>query len=55
LLSTVTSLATLGLASVTTGCIGLIGAAVMWRFVPETLRRPVVASAGVAPAPGDTS
>jgi MFS family permease len=55
LLSAVTSLATLGLASVTTGCIGLIGAAVMWRLVPETLRRPAVVSGDAAPAPGDTS
>ncbi len=38
-LSAVTGLATLGLASVVTGVIGLVGAAVMWRFVPETLQR----------------
>jgi MFS family permease len=55
-LSAVTGVATLGLASVATGCIGLLGAAVMWRFVPETLKRARTAASGeVAPAPGDTS
>jgi hypothetical protein len=45
-LSVVTGLATLGIASVATGVIGLAGALVMWRFVPETLqRRPALAAA----------
>lgn len=44
LLSAVTGFATLGLASVATGSVGLLGAAIMWIFMPEPLpkrrRRP---------------
>jgi hypothetical protein len=36
-LSVVTAAAGLGLASAATGALGLVGAAVVWRFVPETL------------------
>jgi len=38
-LSAITGIATLGLASAATGGIGLIGAAVMWLLVPEPLQR----------------
>lgn len=38
-LGTLTGIATLGVASVATGGIGLIGAAIMFLFVPETLQR----------------
>ena len=37
LISVVTSLASLGLAPVVVGAVGLAGAAVLWRSVPETL------------------
>ena len=37
--SLVTAAASLGLASICTAGLGLAGAAVMWLFVPETLRR----------------
>ena len=41
LLSAVTGFATLGLASVATGSVGLLGAAIMWIFMPEPLpKRP---------------
>jgi MFS family permease len=39
-LGVVTGAAGLGLASAATGAFGLVGAAVVWRFVPETLPRP---------------
>jgi MFS-type transporter involved in bile tolerance (Atg22 family) len=39
LVAAVTSIATLGAASVFVGAIGLVGATVMWRAVPETLDR----------------
>ena len=40
-LSVLTSIATLGTASVATGVIGLAGAAIMWLFVEEPLpKRP---------------
>ena len=41
LVAAVTSIATLGAASVFVGAIGLVGATVMWRAVPETLDRGV--------------
>lgn len=39
MLGAITGVATLGLASMATGGIGLLGAVVMWRFVPETLTK----------------
>jgi MFS family permease len=39
LVSLVTALASLGLASICTAGLGLAGAAVMWLFVPETLQQ----------------
>jgi MFS family permease len=39
-LSVVAEAAGLGLASAATGGLGLVGAAVVWRYVPETLSRP---------------
>lgn len=55
-LSGITGLATLGLASVATGGIGLLGALVMWRFVPETLpgRRATTPPSDVLPSPRGT-
>jgi hypothetical protein len=38
-ISAIAGLAGLGVASLITGGLGLAGAAVMWLFVPETLRR----------------
>ncbi|MSQ30493.1 MAG: MFS transporter [Dehalococcoidia bacterium] len=39
LLSAITAVATLGLASAATGGVGLLGAVVLWLFVPEPLQR----------------
>jgi hypothetical protein len=38
LVAVVTSIASLGAAAVAVGAVGLFGAAVMWRSVPETLQ-----------------
>jgi MFS family permease len=38
LLAAVTSIATLGAAAVVTGAVGIVGAGIMWKTVPETLR-----------------
>jgi MFS family permease len=38
LVAVVTSIASLGAAAVAVGAVGLLGAAVMWRSVPETLQ-----------------
>lgn len=38
LLAAVTSIASLGMAAVVAGAIGVVGAGIMWKVVPETLR-----------------
>jgi hypothetical protein len=51
--SFIVGIASLGLASVASGGFGLLGAAALWLFVPETLRRnqPHVIPATAPPAP----
>jgi MFS family permease len=50
-LSALTALATLGTASVATGGIGLLGALIMFLFVPETLQKRVRAAPHIEAAP----